>query len=84
MKGEINESKFRYLPKSALGVSFCQTSPFKVSDEESLSIDLVVFTENLGFAICAYQILCIWACNRHFYLKNRVFSPRASIFVVLM
>lgn len=49
MKGEINESKFRYLPKSALGVSFCQTSPFKVSDEESLSIDLGRFHGKLRF-----------------------------------
>lgn len=44
MRGEINESKFRYLPKSALGVSVCQASPFKVSDEESLSIDLGSFS----------------------------------------
>ena len=49
MKGEINESKFRYLPKSALGVSFCQTSPFKASDEESLSIDLGRFHGKLKF-----------------------------------
>ena len=49
MKGEINESKFRYLPKSALGVSVCQASPFQVSDEESLSIDLGRFHGKLRF-----------------------------------
>lgn len=49
MKGEINESKFRYLPKSALGVSVCQISTFKASDEESLSIDLGRFHGKLRF-----------------------------------